>query len=123
MAGVYGALSSWLAIFPRKIKRLLAISFSFTFYLALLSATHSMDDIVRILNAGGVDSDSLAEVLKDYFCGNSIVCSFSHNNAITYNQILNTLELHKIVIQSLPRKMTPQTLGQQVRLKGLKTGR
>ena len=26
---------------------------------------------MRILNAGGVDRDSLAEVVADYFCGDS----------------------------------------------------
>ena len=29
----------------------------------------SADDIARLLNGGGVDSSTLAEVMTDYFCG------------------------------------------------------
>ena len=82
----YGEICGWRIRRPKQLARsfpaknqapasytgLFYFSFTFLSCVALrYTLWTAMDDIIRILNVGGVDSDSLAEVVADYFCGNS----------------------------------------------------
>ena len=73
VVGVYGAQSSWRAFFPRNSSACYYCVdfFLFATHCCSLLSSAAMDDILRALNDRGVDSNSLAEVVAEYFCGDS----------------------------------------------------
>ena len=74
MRRTYIAHTKQLArLFPAKIERLLILYcfFLFTTLCSSCLSSAAMKDVLWALNDGGVDSNSLAEVFAEYFCGDS----------------------------------------------------